>query len=144
MSDEQVTPPDEQPAADVGTDGGPGEGPAETTATIDATDASGANDSTDPAARSASPVRFPEVRGGEGGESASLDRIYDLKVPVTVELGRATLAVEEILRLAPGAVVELDRAADQPVEMFVHGKCVARGEIVVVDDFYGVRITSVG
>jgi flagellar motor switch protein FliN/FliY len=91
----------------------------------------------------AAPVRFPELHGSaaKSGETA-LDRIYDLTVPVTVELGRATLSVQEILELSPGAVVELDRAADAPVELFVHGKCVAKGQIVVVDGYYGIRITA--
>lgn len=75
---------------------------------------------------------------------APLERVYDLTVPVTVEVGRTNLSVQEILQLSPGSVVELDHAADAPVELLVHGKCVAKGEIVVVDDFYGVRITSVG
>lgn len=92
----------------------------------------------------AAPVRFPELRGGPAGTlpEAPLERIFDLTVPVSVELGRATLSVQEILELGPGAVVELERAADQPVELFVHGKCVARGQIVVVDGYYGIRITS--
>lgn len=96
------------------------------------------------AERGASAASFPEVNAGAGAAAQPLERVYDLKVPVAVELGRATLTVEEILRLAPGSVVELDRAADQPVELVVHGKCVARGEIVVVDDLYGVRITAIG
>lgn len=106
----------------------------EAAATIDA--ASGAP--------SAAPVKFPELRGGPTGSvsEAPLERIFDLTVPVTVELGRATLSVQEILQLGPGAVVELERAADQPVELFVHGKSVARGQIVVVDGYYGIRITS--
>lgn len=80
----------------------------------------------------------------DAAEGANLDRVYDLTVPVTVEVGRARLSVQEILQLAPGSVVELDHPADAPVELLVHGKCVAKGEIVVVDDFYGVRITQVG
>lgn len=98
----------------------------------------------DPGAPQAAPVRFPELRGGatSSGPQAPLDRIFDLSVPVTVELGRTTLSVQDILELGPGAVVELERGADQPVELFVHGKSVARGQIVVVDGYYGIRITS--
>ncbi|MBI4880481.1 MAG: FliM/FliN family flagellar motor switch protein [Planctomycetes bacterium] len=91
----------------------------------------------------AAPLRFPEMRDGAGGPESPLERVYDLTVPVTVELGKAQLTVQQILQLAPGSVVELDHSADAPVEMYVHGKCVAHGEIVVVDEFYGVRITSV-
>lgn len=93
-------------------------------------------------------AQFSEVQSTRGARvapmDASLDRVYDLTVPVTVEVGRTNLSVQEILQLAPGSVVELDHAADAPVELLVHGKCVAKGEIVVVDDFYGVRITAVG
>jgi len=74
---------------------------------------------------------------------APLSRVYDLTVPVSVELGRTEVSVQEILDLSSDSVVELDRAADAPVELVVHGKCVARGEIVVVDDYYGVRITEI-
>jgi flagellar motor switch protein FliN len=97
-----------------------------------------------PGGPQAAPVRFPELRGapGEASEQAQLDRIFDLSVPVTVELGRTTLSVQDLLQLGPGAVVELERSADAPVELFVHGKCVARGQIVVVDGYYGIRITS--
>lgn len=94
-------------------------------------------------------VLFSEVESSKGSANAvpidpTLDRVYDLTVPVTVEVGHTNLSVQEILQLAPGSVVELDHAADAPVELLVHGKCVAKGEIVVVDDFYGVRITSIG
>jgi flagellar motor switch protein FliN/FliY len=97
-----------------------------------------------PGLGTAAPVRFPELRGGDTRErsAAPLERIHDLTVPVAVELGGASLTVQEILELAPGAIVELDRPADSPVELHVHGKCVARGQIVVVDGYYGIRITS--
>ncbi len=102
-------------------------------------------DEGDSDSRSAARAELPEVRstGVSTDKVASLDRVSDLSVPVSVELGRTTLTVQQILELSPGVVVELDQSADAPVEMFVHGKCVAKGEIVVIDDFYGVRITSV-
>jgi len=79
---------------------------------------------------------------GTGG--APLGHLLDVTVPVTVELGRSRLSLENILRLAPGAVVELEHPADAPVDLFIHGKRIASGEIVVVDDYYGIRITSLG
>jgi len=98
-----------------------------------------------PDAPDAENVTFPEVgSGGQGGDPSSLERVFGLQVPVSVELGRTSMNVEDILRLGPGWVVELDHPADAPVDLYVHGKRVAKGEIVVVDDFYGVRITSVG
>lgn len=90
--------------------------------------------------------------GGEGVATAEagakagggpLERVYGLTVPVSVELGRTSMSVQDILELTTDSVVELDRAADSPVELLVHGKCVARGEIVVVDDYYGVRISEI-
>jgi flagellar motor switch protein FliN/FliY len=97
-------------------------------------------------AAQAEQVNFPEVAPGcgTGGDASSLERVFGLTVPVSVELGRTSMNVEDILRLGPGWVVELDHPADAPVDLYVHGKRVAKGEIVVVDDFYGVRITSVG
>ncbi len=75
--------------------------------------------------------------------AGGLERVVGLTVPVTVELGRAKLSVQDILELTTDSVIELDHAADSPVELLVHGKCVARGEIVVVDDYYGVRISEI-
>ena len=103
------------------------------------------NDPTTPGAGSAAPVSFPEVESKPVATTEGpLDRVYDLSVPVTVELGRTMLSVQDVLRLAPGAVVELDHPSETPVDLFVHGKRVAKGEIVVVSDFYAIRITSVG
>jgi flagellar motor switch protein FliN/FliY len=93
----------------------------------------------------AAPVSFPEVEARQTNQAeAPLDRVYDLTVPVTVELGRTSLSVQDVLKLAPGAVVELDHPSETPVNLYVHGKRVAKGEIVVVSDFYAIRITSVG
>lgn len=93
----------------------------------------------------AAPVSFPEVEAKASSQAeAPLDRVYDLTVPVTVELGRTSLSVQDVLKLAPGAVVELDHPSETPVNLYVHGKRVAKGEIVVVSDFYAIRITSVG
>ena len=92
-----------------------------------------------PATPPTATMETPPVAGGD----APLSRVYDLTVPVSVELGRTEVSVQEILDLSTDSVVELDRAADAPVELVVHGKCVARGEIVVVDDYYGVRITEI-
>ena len=62
---------------------------------------------------------------------------------VTVELGRTRMTVRELLSLAPGAVVELDRAAGSPADLLVNGRLIARGEVVVVDEEYGIRITEI-
>ena len=114
-----------------------------------ATPKEGATATVDAANGGTKDAEFSEVKSPTGAATAlpidpSLDRVYDLTVPVTVEVGHTNLSVQDILQMAPGSVVELDHAADAPVELLVHGKCVAKGEIVVVDDFYGVRITSIG
>lgn len=79
------------------------------------------------------------VSGGRGG----MDMLFDVQLAVTVELGRTTLKVRDVLGLGPGAVVELDTHAGEPVEVVVNGKAVARGEVVVIDDNFGVRVTEI-
>lgn len=73
---------------------------------------------------------------------ADLDLLADVDLVVTVELGRVRIAVRDLLRLAEGSVVELDRAVGAPVDVLVNGSLVARGDVVVVDDELGVRITE--
>lgn len=73
----------------------------------------------------------------------SLDLLHDVEMAVTVELGRTRMAVRDLLSLAPGAVVELDRAAGSPVDVLVNGKLIARGEVVVIDDDFGIRISEI-
>lgn len=72
-----------------------------------------------------------------------LDLLHDVEMAVTVELGRTRMAVRDLLSLAPGAVVELDRAAGSPVDVLVNGKLIARGEVVVIDDDFGIRISEI-
>ncbi|MBX6351222.1 MAG: flagellar motor switch protein FliN [Clostridia bacterium] len=79
------------------------------------------------------------TRGAQG----SLELVMDLPLEVTVELGRTTQRVRDILELGPGAVVELDRMAGEPVDVLVNGRLVARGEVVVIDESFGVRIAEV-
>ncbi len=74
--------------------------------------------------------------------AADLGRLVDVAVEVSVELGRARVTLGEAMALGPGAVVPLDRTAGQPVDLLINGQLVARGEVVVVDDTYGLRITE--
>jgi flagellar motor switch protein FliN len=78
---------------------------------------------------------------GEGG-AARLDLVMDIPLKVTVELGRTHMLVRDILQLGVGSVVELDKASDEPVDVIVGGKMVARGEVVVVEENFGVRVTK--
>ncbi len=70
----------------------------------------------------------------------SMDLLLDVELPLTVELGHTRMAIKGILELGVGSVIKLDKAAGDPVDMLVNGRLVARGEVVVVDDSFGVRI----
>ncbi|MGB9619023.1 MAG: flagellar motor switch protein FliN, partial [Armatimonadota bacterium] len=69
--------------------------------------------------------------------------LMDVQLDLSVELGRASVAVKELLQLGPGTVLELDRLAEEPVDILANGKLIARGEIVVVDDCFGVKILQI-
>jgi len=87
---------------------------------------------------------LPELGGGvASGEARDLRLLADVQVELAVEIGRVKLPLRELLSLSPGAVLELDRAADAPVDVLVNGCLVARGEVVVIDGEFGVRITAV-
>ncbi len=85
----------------------------------------------------------PAASGGERQAVHSLDFILDIPLKVTVELGRTRLAIREILQLAQGSVVELSKFAGEPLEVLVNDKLVARGEVVVVNEKFGIRLTDV-
>jgi len=78
----------------------------------------------------------------KAGEAASLDMLMDVILQLTVELGRTELTVRQVLDLQKGSVVELDRIAGDAVDVFVNDHLIAKGEVVVVDDKFGVRITE--
>ena len=73
----------------------------------------------------------------------SLDFILDIPLKVTVELGRAKMAIRDILQLAQGSVIELQKFAGEPLEVLVNEKLVARGEVVVVNEKFGIRLTDI-
>jgi len=75
--------------------------------------------------------------------SSSLDLILDVPLEITVELGRTNKTIKEILEISPGTIVELDKMAGEPVDILVNGKLVAKGEVVVIDENFGVRITEI-
>ncbi len=75
--------------------------------------------------------------------SGGIDVLRSVEMEITVEIGRTRLTVAELLALAPGQVVELDRAAGTPADLYVNGLLLARGEIVVVDEDYGLRVTEI-
>ena len=73
----------------------------------------------------------------------SLEALNDIELDVTLELGRAEVTIEELLQLREGSVVPLDKAAGDPIDILANGRLVARGEVIVVDDKFGVRICEV-
>ena len=74
---------------------------------------------------------------------ADLNRLVDVSVELAVEVGRTRMSLGEALALGPGSVVTLDRLADRPVDLLVNGRPIARGEVVVIDEQFGLRITEV-
>jgi flagellar motor switch protein FliN/FliY len=69
--------------------------------------------------------------------------LYDVDMTLTAEIGRTTLPVRQVLDLTPGTVLELDRAAGAAADVMVNGRLIARGEVVVVDEAYGIRVTEI-
>lgn len=84
----------------------------------------------------------PAAAAGAGQEM-NLNLILDVAVTLALEVGRARMPVRELLQLAPGAIVELDRLASEPLDVLVNGVRIARGEVVVVDEKFGIRLTDV-
>ena len=78
-----------------------------------------------------------------GENPANLNLVLDVPVSLTIELGSCQLPMKEVLQLNLGSVVQLDKPADAPVELSVNGKLIARGEVVVIEDRFGVKITEV-
>jgi flagellar motor switch protein FliN/FliY len=98
----------------------------------------------DLASAAVQPVAFGQLGAGtKQGENRNLDLLLDVEIPISVEVGRTQMSLEDVLKLVPGSVVALDKKAEEPVDLRVNGKLVARGEVVLVDDSYGLRITQV-
>ncbi len=96
-------------------------------------------------AREGKPAEFPPLDSSSGQKIAGkdLDFILDIPLQVSVELGRTTMIINDLLQLGQGSVVELSKLAGEPLEIFVNGKLLARGEAVVVNEKFGVRITDI-
>lgn len=89
----------------------------------------------------------PAVQEGEGTmrtkEIGNLDFILDIPLEVSVELGRAKMLISDLLQLGQGSVIELTKPAGDPLEIYVNEKLIARGEVVMVNDKFGIRMTDV-
>jgi flagellar motor switch protein FliN/FliY len=80
---------------------------------------------------------------GAGEAARNFDRLLDIPLEVTVEIGRTKLALKDLLSLSPGSVIELGKGADEHLDVLVNGKPIARGEAVMVNDKFGIRLTDV-
>jgi len=97
-------------------------------------------DTNDPA-----PAQFTTLQADEtsGGPDLNLDVILDVPVTLSLEVGRARLPIRNLLQLNQGSVVELERGAGESLDVFVNGTLIAHGEVVVINDRFGVRLTDV-
>ncbi|MFD2171348.1 flagellar motor switch phosphatase FliY [Tumebacillus lipolyticus] len=91
------------------------------------------------------PVQFAsfDATAGTGSQPSNLDLLLDVPLTITVELGRTKKLIKDILELVPGSIVQLDKLAGDPVDIMVNNKLVAKGEVVVIDENFGVRVTDI-
>ncbi|AZY49085.1 flagellar motor switch protein FliN [Bordetella avium] len=96
-----------------------------------------------PAVQSAAQTVFKPLTGKDNAAGADIDLVMDVPVQLTVELGRTRLTIKNLLQLGQGSVVELDGLAGEPMDIFVNGYLIAQGEVVVVEEKYGIRLTDI-
>jgi len=84
----------------------------------------------------------PDARGGSSGD-VKIDAILDVPITISMEIGRARINIRNLLQLNQGSVVELDRLAGEPMDVLVNGTLIAQGEVVVVNEKFGIRLTDI-
>ncbi len=90
------------------------------------------------------PVQFaPLTQGEQSGITGNIGLLMDVSMQLTVELGRTKMLIKDILGMGEGTIVELDKLAGEPVDLLVNGKLIAKGEVVVIDENFGVRVTDI-
>ena len=91
------------------------------------------------------PATFQQFTGDLAAvtQKENINLIMDVPLEVTVELGRTSKSIQDILEFAPGTIIELDKIAGEPIDVLVNGKFVAKGEVVVIEDNFGLRITQI-
>jgi len=90
------------------------------------------------------PAQLPELTpGATSGQAYNIDLLLGVNLQVAVEIGRTTLPIKDVLALTPGSIIELDKLAGEKVDILINGRPIAQGEVVVVDENFGVRITDV-
>jgi len=88
-------------------------------------------------------VSFPELEDEEvNGEPSKINRLLDVRLTLAVELGRREMLLQEVLNLGQGSILDLEKSSSELVDILINGKLLARGEVVVIDESFGVRITS--
>ena len=93
-----------------------------------------------------SAIRFGSLVNQPTGQQAfrgSLDLLRDIKLPISIELGRTSLPLKQVLQLMEGSVIELDQLAGEPVNVMASGKIIAQGEVVVIGNNFGIKITRI-
>lgn len=95
------------------------------------------------AARPATDMFQEFTPNGNSGQANDIDMILDIPVQLTVELGRTKIPIKHILQLAQGSVVELDGQAGEPMNVLINGCLIAQGEVVVVNEKFGIRLTDI-
>ena len=91
-------------------------------------------------------VQFSDFNGMpsmETGENSNIKLLMDVNMELTVELGRTKKSIKDILGMGEGTVIELDKLAGEPVDVLVNGQLIAKGEVVVIDENFGVRVTEI-
>lgn len=89
-------------------------------------------------------VRFAPINEVSASSAQnSMDLLLDIDLELSVELGRASIPVRDVLNMGPGSIVELEKLAGEPVDILINGKYIAKGEVVVVDEHFGVRVTEI-
>jgi flagellar motor switch protein FliN/FliY len=91
------------------------------------------------------PFNLPQLErtSVQGNIDSNLELLQDIPLTVTVEIGRVKMLVKDVLKLAIGSVIELDKFAGEPVDILVNGKVIAKGEVVAVNENYGIRVTEI-
>ena len=105
-----------------------------------------ANDELENSTVTVQPVQFAsfeDLDQVQGPQNQNLNILLDVKLQLTVELGRTELPIKKVLELTKGSIVTLNKAAGEPVELYANGKLIAYGEVVVIEDNFGLRITHI-
>ena len=143
MAEQQAGTTDTEPTTGTQADGLGGALDDDWAAALAEQTAAESHPTSEPTATAANPDVFQPLDKTETTVRSDIDMIMDIPVQLSVELGRTRLTLKNILQLGQGSVVELDGLAGEPMDIFVNGYLIAQGEVVVVEEKYGIRITDI-